>query len=340
MKIQPRQTEQFIKRIPDNIRAVLVYGPDRGLIQERCKIISDSVLKGNNDTFNISVIDEEKYDENPAVIIEEAMAISLMGGIRLVQVRSAGDKLSATLSEYLKSPNSSSFVLVDSGELPPKSSLRKLFENNENAAAVPCYVEEERDLISLIANIFNSQGYKADRDVLTWLASNLKGDRKRVTGEIEKLMLYMGNEKHITLSDAENCCGEVGESSIDDLVYAIGDRNIKDASNALSVLSEQGIEPIIILRSMQNHFKRLHSVKSHIKSGKDMEGALKTLYPPIFFKVKNRFISQVNSWSFKDIEKVMSIINKTEIMTKTTGYDPDTICKQSITDIYSISRST
>lgn len=44
------------------------------------------------------------------------------------------------------------------------------------------------------------------------------------------MMPYMGGEKRITLEDVRAACGEAGDQSIDDLLYAIGSGKTESAS--------------------------------------------------------------------------------------------------------------
>jgi len=65
-------------------------------------------------------------------------------------------------------------------------------------ATLPCYVEDERGVSSVIRETLSNSGYFINADAIHILAANVMGDRSRVRGEIEKLMLYMGDEKNIS----------------------------------------------------------------------------------------------------------------------------------------------
>lgn len=57
---------------------------------------------------------------------------------------------------------------------------------------------------------------------LNWLAGNLSGNRLRVRSEIEKLILYKGEEKsQITLDEVQACCGDAGTETLEQLVYSV-----------------------------------------------------------------------------------------------------------------------
>ena len=75
--------------------------------------------------------------EDPARLFDEANAISMMGGMRLLRVEQAGDFLTTALKDYLAAPNDQAIVILEAESLGPRSSLRKLCEAEDNAAAVP-----------------------------------------------------------------------------------------------------------------------------------------------------------------------------------------------------------
>ena len=150
MKIQFRQIEQFVKSPDPAARVILVYGPDHGLVRERCETIGKTIVSDLNDPFNVAVLSAESLADDPARLADEAAAQSMMGGDRLIRIQNGADKLTVLLKSYLEQPSSSALVVVQAGELGPRSSLRKLCESAKNAAALPCYVEDERDVSRFI----------------------------------------------------------------------------------------------------------------------------------------------------------------------------------------------
>ncbi len=256
MKVAFRDIKSFALNPPQDVAVILVYGPDYGLMKERIESIAKKTVPDITDPFNVSDLDLDTL-ENPSQIIDEANTISMMGGKRLVRVRSGMDKLTATLKDYLKNPNQDALILIEAGALSPRSSLRKLCETNKKAAALPCYVEDARDLAGLIASTLKGNHYTIDRDAQMWLAENLSGDHQRAKSEIEKLILYKGKEDgtQITLRDAMHSSGQAGVRSMDDLVYAVGDRNTKDALKNLDSLLQDGLPAVALLRALQTIFE-------------------------------------------------------------------------------------
>lgn len=331
MKLAFREIESFVKAPNKAARVILVYGPDTGLVKERANIMGKTVVEDLNDPFNAVTLTADQIAEDPARLSDEAGAISMMGGDRLIRVEDGADKLTVTLKAYLENPSESALVIVQAGELGPRSSLRKLCESAKNAAAVPCYVEDQRDVAKVIRETLHEAGHGSDPDAVQWLAANISGDRARVRSELEKLITYKGDEKtNISIADAQAACGAGSAQGFDDLVYAVAGRNAADAMRTYTLLMEEGVAFIAILRSLQNHFRRLHLVRSHMNEGADMDSAMKTLSPPIFFKQAPMFKAQVNSWNLNVLDQVLLRLNALEAQCKQTGMPVDTLCAQAI----------
>ena len=334
MKLGYRDIEPFVKKPNPAARVILVYGPDSGLMKERAKTMGLSVVQDINDPFNAVTLSTDILNEDPARLSDEAGAISMMGGERLIRIEDASDKITPLLKTYLENPPETALVILEAGELSPRSSLRKLCESAKNAAAVPCYVEDERDLSRLIRETLQNEQIGIDADATSWLAANISGDRQKARGELEKLITYKGADKTpVTLDDVRACCGEAGALAIDDLVYAVAGNNTAGALKTYKQLLEEGVSFIVILRSLQNHFRRLHITKAKIEQGANADSALKSLAPPIFFKQQAAFKAQVQRWSMPGINKVLQRLMDLEAQCKQTGMPVETLCAQAVLGI-------
>ena len=334
MKVAYRDTESFVRSPPSDIAVILLYGPDYGLMRERSDLIAKTVVEDLTDPFNVSLIATEALAEDGAKLNDEANAVSMMGGRRLVKIEAATDKITPAIKDYIQNPNSNCLVLVEAGELGPRSQLRTLCEKDKKAASLACYVEEARDLVSFISTTIKDAGYSIDRDALAWLSTALIGDRRRVRSELEKLQLYKGPEKTpISLSDAQAACGDASIQSFDELCYALSAQNTEVALRIFHSMLEDGVPVISLMRALQNHFRRLLTVKQLINSGEHLYEAKKALSPPLFFKVEKMFESHVTKWSEPALLSVLKKFLELESQSKKTGYDTETGIGQLIAGI-------
>jgi len=142
VKIAAARIEAFLRQPDPAVRAVLVYGPDQGLVRERVERLMRGVVADLSDPFRVAELRAAQLKESPAALADEAAAIAMGGGRRVVVLREAADGQSASLASFLANPRGDSLVVVEAGELGPRSSLRKLVEGADNAAALACYGDE------------------------------------------------------------------------------------------------------------------------------------------------------------------------------------------------------
>lgn len=333
MKIQTRAIAAFIKAPDPAVRVVLVYGPDRGLMQERVEKIGLSVVADLNDPFNVAVLRCAQLGDDPARLNDEAFAISMMGGKRLIRVEDAADSLTPLLKAYLAAPAAEALIVLSAGEMGARSSLRKLCEAAPNAAALPCYLAEAGNIQTMIRQETQAAGFGIDGDACAWLAQQLTGDHQIARMEIAKLTLYMVNTPpgtKISLDNVQACCGQGGEKSLDDLVFSTGGGNPDLAMRSFRQMSDEGMPLIVILRSLQNHFRRLHYVKSLMQSGLSLDAAIAQLNPKIFFKWDAPFRAQVNRWPMAALEGLLMRLAQLEADCKKTGTPDETLTAQAI----------
>lgn len=342
MKLTFRQIEPFVKNPDPAARVIVIYGPDQGLATERSTIISQSAVADLSDPFNVVTFTSEKIKDDPALFHDEAQAQSLMGGQRLILIKDGTDSITTILKDYLENPSMETLTVIEAGELSPRSALRKLAESHKHAAAVPCYVDDERNLSQIIRDMCMHAGYGIESNALQVFSSALIGDRAIARKEIEKLLLYKGLDSDytgfdgepirkkmgmITSQDIVETCGDIRDWSMDKLIYAVGDGQITQVQTIIDSLFRDQVAPIVLLRSVQNHFWRLYSTNAKIKNGQDTQSAVKSLTPPLFFKVEDAFKRQLSRWPIHVLENALDALNKTETLSKKTEYGAESLVK-------------
>lgn len=327
MKLAFRDIEGFVARPSAAARVIVVYGPDAGLVTERSAIMGKTIAPDLNDPFNVVILTSDQLLDDPVRLNDEAFAQSLMGGNRLVIIRDAADGLTPLLKDYLKEPSRDTLVIVEAGELGTKSSLRALAEKAENAVAVPCYVEDERDLTKFLQTAAKDAGFTIDRDALTALAGSLVGDRAVARGEFEKLITYKlsDDDKVIRLADVEACQGDVRSRTFDELVNAVGLGDAPRMAASFAALTREQTAPVAILRTVQGHFRRLYQVHLKMESGLDAKIAMKSLQPPVFWKYEDQFATQLRRWPRGRIENLLNMLGQVEAQTKQTAMPAETL---------------
>lgn len=330
MKISAATADRFAKAPPAGISAVLLYGPDAGLVRERGAHLLSAVVDDPRDPFRIAELTIAALREDQTRLVDEAAALSLTGGRRVVGIKGATDTIGDVFADFLQTiPADSALIIVEAGDLGPRSKLRKVFEGAENAAAIACYSDDSRAIESLVHETLSGRNLTVSRDALRYLCDNLGGDRLVSRSELEKLALYMGDGGgEVSLSDAVTCIGDSANMTLDDLAFAAASGDLEQLTRLIDRVRQEGTTAISILRVLARHFQRLHLASGLIAEGKAPEEAMKSLRPPVFFKQTNVFRAQCTRWTPGRLETTLDSIGQAEAACKTTGAPSDIICGQ------------
>lgn len=326
MKLSVSDIPSFLLAPDKKCQAVLVYGPDGGLVRERVKAIAVKVVPDIADPFNVVELTEEKLLADPPLLRDELAALSLMGGRRLVFLRDAGDKASGIIEEAFEGLPEGAFFIAYTDELSPRSSLRLLFEKHPRFAALPCYKDEGRSLEAVIRTTLEQYGLRANAEIMRYLAHHLGNDRGVTLSELEKLALYVGDEKELSLEAVQLLIGENTDHSMDDVCQAVAGRDPRALETALLRLSREGTPAIAILRALIRYFQRLHYLNALLENGQNADQAIASLRPPVFFKQAPLLKRQLALWKKDSVSHALQLLLETEKNAKSGAFPQETLC--------------
>lgn len=330
MKISPAAADRFASQPNSELRAVLVYGPDQGLVRERAESMTRAVAEDPTDPFRVVEIAAPALRDDPARLVDEAGSLSLMGGRRVVRMRDATDGVVDRLRDALEIPAGGALIVVEAGDLGRQSRLRKLFEDAPEAAALACYADDARSLEPVIRKILGDLGLEVSDDAMIYLRDNLGGDRMVTRRELEKLALYAAGGTRVMLEDAVACVGDSAGIVIEDIAFATASGDQARLLRAMDRVIDEGVEPVRILRAMARHFQRLHLAAGLISEGSSIDAAIKSLRPPVFFKRADDFRDQLRLWRPAALARAMEAITEMERDCKTTGIPAEAACSRGL----------
>lgn len=314
MKLSGAKADAFVKKPDPKVRAVLLFGPDAGLIRERAKTLV-AHFADENDPFAITELTGDALRKDGALLADATNALSLMGSAAVVNVRDVGDAQVSQIEDWLEAGAGVHPAIFESGELAPRSKIRAMFEKRSDAAAAGCYPDEGRDLAGVVREHMSSNGVTLERDAVPVLMGRLGTDRLAVRQELDKLVMYAGGPGSgatITAADVEASIGDVKTASLDDIAFAVGGGDQKSLGDAMDRAFSEGATAIGVIRAVQRHLDRLHQAKSMSQSDGNLQGAIKKLRPPVFFKVAAAFEAQARAWAPNDLARAMTLLLDTE----------------------------
>ena len=330
MKLSAGRVDGFLRRPDPNIRAVLLYGPDAGLVRERANALGRTASPDLDDPFRVADLTGAALSTDPARLYDEAAQISLMGGQRLVRVRDIGDSQSALFSRFLADPPDGALVVAEAADLPARSTLRRAFEDAPGAAAIGCYPDGVRDLADMVRETLAAHRITASRDATDFLVAHLGGDRLLTRAELEKLTLYAGDGGRVELADAQLSVADTATLSLDDAVFAAAEGDVSALDRSLRPVFEEGESPVTVIRATLRHLQRLHGLSLRVAVGESMDAVLRGARPPIFFKQQESFRRQLSLWSEPPLRRQLGALVTAEAQLKTTGMPAEPICRAAL----------
>jgi len=318
MKLDARRIPAFL-RDPGPARIILLHGEDEGLIRHRADLLTQAVVGSRDDPFRVAWLAREDHPR----LLEEASAIAMLGGRRIVRVRDAVDGLTPTLEQAASGPGDS-LIVLEAGALPSRSKLRALVEALPSGASIACYPEEGKALADAVRSGLAEAGITLDRDAEAWLVEHVGSDWAATRGEIEKLALYAGQERRLGLDDVRACVGDVASVAFDDAVFAATSGDAEGADRALERALAEGIAPVAVTRGVLGHLAKLHQARGRMETGASAEEAVRALRPPVFFKRVGDFTRALSRWDAPRIAHAMGEVRRAELECKQTGA-PDTL---------------
>lgn len=328
--LKGKAIKAFLVSRDTSVDAVLVYGPDSGLVRERAEFLARRITPDFKDPFNYIELTDADLKEEPGRLGDELSALSFSGGERVVRIRTAGDgatKAATTLLERLDgghvSPNG--MVIIEAGDLTPRSGLRKAFEKAKRGAALPCYADAPADVRALAQDAARAEKLTFEDEALDLLVSVLGEDHGVSRAEINKLILFKGPEAlrdgpgTITVDDIRASLVDGLGDTLDEATSACADGSAARLSKALHKANAAGASPIGILRALHRQFTRLHSAAAHIDAGDSPAAAMKKLRPPVFFAEQRAFESRLYKWRGRKLDLALRMLIETEMDAKSSG---------------------
>ena len=290
----------------DKVRAVLIFGPDAGQVDEYCDL---AIEKLGIEKDNLFALDSDDLNEKQDALFAESCSPSMFGGRKMVLISNAGDSSAKQIAELVSHNGLCATVIVTGGDLRAGGGLRSLFEDSDDMAALGCYTDDARTLATLIRNELSASAgiMQITPDAMEYMTSHLGGDRGITRGFLAKIALYVSDKRIVELSDVEKCLPDTGAADTDDFLYSLTAGHIQQTMTALDRLLYDNKEPNMLIRMLDIHFKKLQTAV--------VEGQL----PRLFWKVQDKFKQAMKIWPESEITAVLVRLNELERQLRTKG---------------------
>ncbi|HEY7978673.1 MAG TPA: DNA polymerase III subunit delta [Rhizomicrobium sp.] len=339
MIVKTGDADRFAAKPPATLKAALFYGPDQGLVHERAEKMAKSIVDDLSDPFRVIDFEESVLTSDGAKLFDEAAAISMLGGRRVIRIRTGANALAKLFESFLDDAVGDALVVVEGGDLAKNASLRKIFEDADNAAAIACYGDTAQNLSGVVREALKAEGLTISTEALDDAVSRLGSDRGVTRRELEKLALYAHGKKNVGIEDVRAVMGDEAEVRVDEICDAAGEGDLKRLNLALERVWGEDISAIAVVRAVMGHFQKLLQVKVAGERGENADAAMRKIWPPIHFSRTSSFKMQATRWSEGKLSDALDLLLDTEALCKTTAVPNEAVLGRALFNIAAMARA-
>jgi DNA polymerase-3 subunit delta len=304
--IQAKNVDAFLARPNPAQPVVLVYGPDSGLVHERAAALVRASVDDVNDPFSLARLEGDELASEPSRLVEEANTIPLFGGKRAVWVKAGARNFAPAVEALVANASADCRVVIEAGELRKTAPLRTICEKAKNAAALPCYEDDEQALDRLIDAEMREAGLTIAPEARAMLLPLLGGDRLASRSEIGKLALYARGKARIEIDDVMAVVSDASALALDELIDAAFAGKTADVETLFAKARNAGTTPGAILFAASRHVSALHKARVAVEAGQPAAGAVGGMW--LHFSRQAKATAALNAWTSGRLASAMTQI--------------------------------
>ena len=291
-------------------RLFLLFGPDNA----QARALGDRLVEALG--ASRLMISGASVKGDPASLADEAGALSLFGGKRVVWVEPAGEECLAGVTALFEAPPPESPVVVIAGDLKPSSALRKLGEASPLAVAIACYPPSDDEAARMVVDIGRRHGLEIGGDVASRVAAACSNDRAVVAQELIKLALYLDASPNAPRRLDHDALDVVGADTNDSNVLRLADLalagDIDRLTEALGQLSPGGSEAIPVIRALQRRLIMLAPARAGVERGQSSGDVMAAMGKSMFWKDKSLVSELLSKWDARRLASLSQRVGALE----------------------------
>ena len=295
----------------NNHKFYLFYGDNEGLKEETIKNLFEK-----NYQDKIHRYEEKEILDNISNFFNIILTKSFFDNEKLIIINRTTDKIKGIIEELIEKNPDDINIILNSKNLEKKSSLRKLFEKEKLIICTPFYEDNNQTLNSIISLFFRNKKIPISQQLINVLIERSKGDRKNLNNELEKIESFSKNKKNLSLDEIIKLTNLADNYSASELVDHSLAKNTRKTASILNENNYSDEDNIIIIRTLLSKLKRLVKIYELVDKKNNIEQAISSIKPPIFWKDKPLVTQQIKSWKKDKLTSLIYESNEIEFLIK------------------------
>lgn len=237
----------------------------------------------------------------PALLVDEAAALSLFGERRLIWIEPAGNDLTEGAEALLAAESVESPVVAITGALPKSSPLLKLSESSPAALAFTSYLPEGDEAARIVADLGRRVGLKVALPVAARIADACGNDQAVAMQELEKFALYAGASTNSPKELGHEVIDAVGADATEGDFAHLTDLamlgELSELSENIAGLPKGAVEPVPAIRLLQRRILTLAPARARLERGEHLDAVMTSFGKALFWKDKPVVERMLSRWT-------------------------------------------
>lgn len=312
MKANRGQIEKALDAPPADIRFFLLYGPD----EAGSATLGKRLERAMGPEAERVDLDGPTLRDDPARLADEAASFSMFGDRRWVRVNGMGEESLAAVTALLEAEAAGNPVIATAGALKGTSKLLKLVLDSPRAMAFISYQPDAREAEQIAVAVAREGGLRLPNDLAKRIVDLTNGDRALMSGEIEKLILYLDaapdRPAEATAQALDALSADNPDADAAPLVNAVLGGDLRAMHRELGRLGEAGTAMAAVLRPLLTRAMLIANIRTSFDESGRLEGAVEAAGKQVFWKDKPVVTRQVRLWDAHGIARVIQRLSQAE----------------------------
>lgn len=307
--LRPSEIDRFIASGGKGQPLALIFGTDEGLVRSRVKALAAAALGKNHDPLLLVDFEADAINADPPRLVDEANAISMFGGKRVIIVRNAGKLTKSAWLPLVEVPPLDSLVIFQAEDLTKANALRVAIEAHPQGAAIICYPPSGADIAELIDAKCRAAGITIAAPARTVLSELLGADYGLSESEIDKLILYARGKLTIEIADVEMIVADTSDGAASDPLDLAFEGKLEAVERATIRALRDVITASGLLALALNHALMLRRLANARQSG-GFDAALRN--ERVFFRRQDRVRNQAQTWDTHALTRAIDTLGQAQ----------------------------
>ncbi len=324
------------KKKTDATPIIVVAGKDSALVKRCVGEQVDAMLTPDERATALLSLDGKQADI--AQVMDELRTLPFLAERRVVVVQEADPFVTAhrsTLETYFDSPSSTGCLVLAVGSWPGNTRLAKKLKSAGDLIHVdpPKPWHMARELVALSDRRHQKKLAPAAAELLVQLTGD---DWSRLQGELEKLVVFVGQTREIGVAHVEQLVGHNRVFGAFEVIDAMSMGRSGEALKRLrNMFAEDRAAQYTVVGAFAYHFRRLFNGKALLTQGQSQGDVAKALR---LWAKKDQFFAQLRRLSLAQIGLYLQRLAEIDYHIKTGRMRPAVAMEQLVLRVSGASR--